>query len=69
MITWLRSVIFTSANAAKANDAWSLIVAGILSAGITLPADNQNWRPWAFGVATIILNIVVNAIRRVATQP
>jgi hypothetical protein len=68
MLNWIKAFIFSPANMVKANDAWSLIIAGVLSAGITLPADGQNWRVWAFGVATILFNIVVNAIRRVATQ-
>jgi hypothetical protein len=63
----LKAVIFTPTVVAKANDAWVLIVAGVLAAGITLPAAGQSWREWAFATAVIVLNVVMNAIRRAWT--
>jgi hypothetical protein len=49
---------------ARWNDVYTLFVAGILAAGLTLPADGQNWREWAFSVATIMFNVGINAVRR-----
>jgi L-asparagine transporter-like permease len=54
---------------ARWNDVYTLFVAGILAAGLTLPADGQDWRQWAFGVATIVFNVGINAIRRSKTTP
>lgn len=68
MYNWFKVYILTPVNVAKFNDVWALVIAGVLAAGITLPANNESIRPWAFGVATIIFNVVVNAIRRVVTE-
>jgi hypothetical protein len=46
------------------SDAWTLFIAGILAAGLTLPSDGQSWRLWAFSVVAIVFNVAINAIRR-----
>ena len=63
----VKAVIFTPTVVAKANDAWVLIVAGVLAAGITLPVAGQSWRDWAAITAVVVLNVVLNAIRRAWT--
>src|ERR1035437_9692250 len=45
-------------------DAWTLFLSGILAAGITLPANGQPDRTWAFAILVILFNVTVNAIRR-----
>ena len=45
-------------------DAWTLFLSGILAAGITLPANGQPDRTWAFAILVILFNVAVNAIRR-----
>ena len=45
-------------------DAWTLFLSGILAAGITLPANGQPDRTWAFAILVVLFNVAVNAIRR-----
>jgi Sec-independent protein secretion pathway component TatC len=48
-------------------DAWTLFVSGIIAAGITLPADGQPNRTWAFATLVVLFNLAVNAVRRAKT--
>ena len=45
-------------------DAWTLFISGVMAAGITLPANGQPDRTWAFAILVILFNVAVNAIRR-----
>ena len=64
---WIASVWLFVTGYARWNDAWTLFISGALAAGITLPADGQPDRTWAFATLVVLFNLAVNAIRRAKT--
>lgn len=64
---WAATIWNYAADYTRWADAWTLFISGAIAAGLTLPADGQPNRSWAFATLVVLFNLAVNAIRRAKT--